>query len=81
MIDDCHVHLLVLFCPHSRTLQYNILGWSLGGLYVVLHLKLRKICPNLYTADFTLIEKMSFGSQELSKTVLRFGVTFELQVP
>lgn len=56
MIDDCHLHLLVLFYPHSRTLQSNILGWSLGGPYMVLYLHLRKICPNLCTADFTLRE-------------------------
>lgn len=41
---------------------------------MVLHFRLRKICPTLCSANFSLIEKLSFGSQELPKRVLNFEI-------
>lgn len=53
--------------------------WSLGGPYMVFYLRLRKICRTLSSANFGLLEKLSFGSQELPKKVLNLGVTFKIR--
>lgn len=46
---------------------------------MVLQLRLRNICPTLCSANFSLIQKLLFSSQELPERILTFGVTFRIR--